>query len=450
MPLFFIESIQKILQQKNRCGIIFYIGKLLFYKEKAMSNQNWNNLGSEFKTAVSDAVNKGDFKRLNFLLTDTVTDVIAEAGTQFKKAADGVQKEFKTTSRADIYKNVENYQKYQSGRNQNLQSKRQSIFSPAKKQMPSSKMKMIGQVSGILYLIFGGIGICFMLLLFFVGLFFATVNWVWPPAAFITILLGFGGFGLLIRKGMNQKKRLSRAKRYISLCDDNMYINIKELADHTHKSPQYVLKDVKKMLQLGFFPEGHLDEKESCLMLDDATYREYVRVEQERKSIAMEEAAKKAIPLTPEEEANAQLQVIAAEGQDYIQKIHHLNDLIEDEVVSDKLYHMEGLLKEIFQRLKEDPSQMPKIRKLMSYYLPTTIKLLQAYSEFDDVSTPNSDIQSAKAEIEKTIDIINEAFTELLNKLFQKSAFDAATDAQVLQTMLAKEGLTKIKLTEED
>ncbi len=415
-----------------------------------MSNQNWNNLGSEFKTAVSDAVNKGDFKRLNFLLTDTVTDVIAEAGTQFKKAADGVQKEFKTTSRADIYKNVENYQKYQSGRNQNLQSKRQSIFSPAKKQMPSSKMKMIGQVSGILYLIFGGIGICFMLLLFFVGLFFATVNWVWPPAAFITILLGFGGFGLLMRKGMNQKKRLSRAKRYISLCDDNMYINIKELADHTHKSPQYVLKDVKKMLQLGFFPEGHLDEKESCLMLDDATYREYVRVEQERKSIAMEEAAKKAIPLTPEEEANAQLQVIAAEGQDYIQKLHHLNDLIEDEVVSDKLYHMEGLLKEIFQRLKEDPSQMPKIRKLMSYYLPTTIKLLQAYSEFDDVSTPNSDIQSAKAEIEKTIDIINEAFTELLNKLFQKSAFDAATDAQVLQTMLAKEGLTKIKLTEED
>ena len=413
------------------------------------NNQNWNNLGNEFKDAVSDAINGGDFTRLNFLLTDTVTDVIAEAGSQFKKAANDVQKEFKTTSRADIYKNVENYQKYQSGRNQNLQSKRQSIFSPAKKQMPASKMKTVGQVSGVLYLIFGGIGMCFMLLLFLIGLFFAAVNWTWPPAAFITILLGFGGFGLLTRKGINQKKRISRAKRYISLCDDNMYINIKELADHTHKSPQYVLKDVKKMLQLGFFPEGHLDEKERCLMLDDATYREYIHIEQERKSIAMEEAAKKATPPTPEEEANAQLQAIAAEGQEYIQKLHYLNDLIEDEAVSDKLYRMEGLLKEIFQRLKEDPSQMPKMRKLMSYYLPTTIKLLQAYSEFDDVSAPNSDIQSAKAEIEKTIDVINEAFTELLNKLFQRSAFDAATDAQVLQTMLAKEGLTKTKLTEE-
>ena len=140
---------------------------------------------------------------------------------------------------------------------------------------------------------------------------------------------------------------------------------------------------------------------------------------------------------------------MVSEGQDYIAKLHHLNDIIEDAVVSEKLYRMEELLKKLFERLEESPNQMPKMRKLMNYYLPTTIKLLQAYSEFDDVNTPNQDIISAKAEIEKTIDIINEAFTELLNKLFQESAFDASTDAQVLQTMLAKEGLTKNKMTEE-
>ena len=417
------------------------------------TNQNWNNLGNEFKVAVQDAINKGDFKHLNFLVTDTVTDAIAEASVQLKKATGEVkhtvQKEFKTTSRSDIYKNVENYQNYQNGRNQNLRPKEQSVFSPAKKQLPSSKTKTIGQVSSILYMVFGGIGIGFMILALFVGFISSLLGLAWPPAAFITILLGVAGFGVMIRTGINQRKRISRMKRYTTLCDDNMYINIKELAQQTQKTPQYVLKDVKKMLKLGFFPEGHLDEKETCLMLDDATYREYVRVEQERKAIAQEEAAKKAIPPTPEDETTAQLRAIAAEGQEYIQKIHYLNDLIEDEVVSEKLYRMEGLLREIFQRLKEDPSQMSKLRKLMSYYLPTTIKLLQAYSEFDDVSAPNHDITSAKSEIEKTIDVINEAFTELLNKLFQKSAFDAATDAQVLQTMLAKEGLTKNKMMEE-
>ena len=87
--------------------------------------------------------------------------------------------------------------------------------------------------------------------------------------------------------------------------------------------------------------------------------------------------------------------------------------------------------------------------KLMNYYLPTTIKLLQSYSEFDDISAPGEDVIKAKAEIEKTVDIINEAFTELLNKLFQATVFDVTTDAQVLQTMLAKEGLTKNDFSED-
>ena len=54
-----------------------------------------------------------------------------------------------------------------------------------------------------------------------------------------------------------------------------------------------------------------------------------------------------------------------------------------------------------------------------------------------------------KAEIEKTVDIINEAFTELLNKLFRATVYDVTTDAQVLQAMLAKEGLTKNDFSED-
>ena len=39
------------------------------------------------------------------------------------------------------------------------------------------------------------------------------------------------------------------------------------------------------------------------------------------------------------------------------------------------------------------------------------------------------------------MDTINQAFTELLNNLFQDAVLDATTDAQVLKTMLAREGL---------
>lgn len=411
------------------------------------NNQNWNNLGNQFRNAVQDAINTGDFKKLNYLVTDTVTDVITEANSQFKTVSIDIQREFQNNSHNNLHKNVQEYQRKQQQRNQQFERLKQNSVSPSPKMLPATKAKKVGQVSSILYMSFGGIGTCFMgfFLLFSVLGMIITKELI--PSLLFFFGLATGGFGSMLCIGITRAKRLSRMKRYVSLCDDNMYINIQELTQHTHKTVDYVLKDIKKMLTLGFFPQGHLDQKETCLMLDDATYREYLRVEKERKALA-EEEAKKALA-TPEEKAADELNATIAEGQEYIQKLHHLNDLIEDEVVSEKLYRMERLLKEIFARLREDPEQMPKTRKLMNYYLPTTIKLLQAYSEFDDVSAPNQDIASAKAEIEKTIDIINEAFTELLNKLFQKSAFDAATDAQVLQTMLANEGLTKNKMTEE-
>ena len=64
-----------------------------------------------------------------------------------------------------------------------------------------------------------------------------------------------------------------------------------------------------------------------------------------------------------------------------------------------------------------------------------------AYEEFDDLSSQSAEILEAKAEIEKTLDTINSAFEELLNRMFRETAYDVTTDAQVLQTMLAKEGL---------
>ena len=90
------------------------------------------------------------------------------------------------------------------------------------------------------------------------------------------------------------------------------------------------------------------------------------------------------------------------------------------------------------------------MRKFMNYYLPTTLKLVAAYEEFNDLRSQGEEIREAKTEIEKTLDTINGAFEELLNRMFRETAFDVTTDAQVLQTMLAKEGLTSQKEFEFD
>ena len=80
---------------------------------------------------------------------------------------------------------------------------------------------------------------------------------------------------------------------------------------------------------------------------------------------------------------------------------------------------------------------------MMEYYLPTTIKLLQAYQDLDAQPVQGENIISSKKEIEKTLDTLNRAFEKLLDDLFQETAWDVSTDISVLHTMLAQEGLTE-------
>ena len=174
------------------------------------------------------------------------------------------------------------------------------------------------------------------------------------------------------------------------------------------------------MLKAGMFPEGHLDDKETCFMLNDVIYHQYLETEKAYLEQKKSEEQAKQMP----DKGTTQ-------------------DRIEEVAISEKLYRLENLLKEIFDRVQEHPEQMHRMHKLMDYYLPTTLKLVEQYAEFDEVSSPGEEILEAKKEIGKTLDMINQAFVTLLNNLFQDAAFDASADAQVLQAMLAKEGLTE-------
>ena len=79
----------------------------------------------------------------------------------------------------------------------------------------------------------------------------------------------------------------------------------------------------------------------------------------------------------------------------------------------------------------------------MEYYLPTTIKLLDAYEDLDAQPVQGENIITAKREIEKNNRHADVAFEKLLDDLFQDTAWDLSSDISVLQTMLAQEGLTE-------
>ena len=72
-----------------------------------------------------------------------------------------------------------------------------------------------------------------------------------------------------------------------------------------------------------------------------------------------------------------------------------------------------------------------------------TIKLVEAYRDFDSQSIQGDNIKKAKKEIENTLDTINMAYEKLYDSMYLEAAMDVSSDISVLQTLLAQEGLTK-------
>ena len=80
--------------------------------------------------------------------------------------------------------------------------------------------------------------------------------------------------------------------------------------------------------------------------------------------------------------------------------------------------------------------------RLMDYYLPTTVKLLEAYEDLDTQPIQTENILESKQQIEDTLDTLSVAFEKLLDSIFRDTAWDVSTDISVLHTVLAQEGLT--------
>ena len=133
---------------------------------------------------------------------------------------------------------------------------------------------------------------------------------------------------------------------------------------------------------------------------------------------------------------------VMEEGEKYLKSIREANDALPGVEISNKLYRLEEIAAKIFNYVEQHPNKLPDIRRFMNYYLPTSLKLVKAYREFDEQPVQGENLTAIKQEILETLDTINLAYENLLDRLFEDNTLDIATDISALETMLAQEGLT--------
>ena len=143
----------------------------------------------------------------------------------------------------------------------------------------------------------------------------------------------------------------------------------------------------------------------------------------------------------PEKTGLPEIDALILERDRALAEMRRLNDAIEDPKISDQIDHMEEITQKIIAHVVENPQKLPQIRKFMNYYLPTTLKLLNAYDRMGDAGVAGTNIDGTMGRIETMMDTIVTAFDRQLDALFGDIALDIPTDITVMEQMLAREGL---------
>ena len=163
------------------------------------------------------------------------------------------------------------------------------------------------------------------------------------------------------------------------------------------------------------------------------------------RGVCRDEVTEIPVPDPPREEekptGNAELDKMISDGRKAVSEMKRLDDAIEDEKISADIRRLETICQQIFQQVKADPAKLPQIRRFMDYYLPTTLKLLNAYDRMDATGVAGENITGTKERVESIMGTIVSAFEKQLDSLFGADAMDISTDISVLETMLAREGL---------
>ena len=139
---------------------------------------------------------------------------------------------------------------------------------------------------------------------------------------------------------------------------------------------------------------------------------------------------------------NPDIDQLILERDRALSEMRRLNDSIEDETISAQIDHLEEVTRQIIDQVIQEPKKLPQIRRFLNYFLPTTLKILNAYDRMDAVGISGENIDATKAKVEAMMGTIVKAFDKQLDSLFGAEAMDISTDITVMENLLAQEGLS--------
>jgi len=270
-------------------------------------------------------------------------------------------------------------------------------------------------------------------------LIFPKLSPVFMPMIIVFAVI-FGLSAVLLNSGLKRKNLIGRLSRYMAeLSTRQDVLAIDDMAEITGFLPTQIRNDIRLMKRWDMSFDMYTDKGETTLIKGKGAYGHYLDTERQRDEMAREEAERLKRLQNPE---TATLEAFRSEGIATIDRLRAAILVLPGEEISQSLAELEKTTKRIFDHIENYPEKLPQARKLMNYHLPTTMKLVEKYCQYDTMEYQPSNVASAKVDIERAISAATEAFANFLESLYHEETLDVTTDAEVLTQMFEKDGLT--------
>ena len=209
-----------------------------------------------------------------------------------------------------------------------------------------------------------------------------------------------GGAAMVV-SGRTIHKGLKRYANYVAVVGDRDAMDVNQIARTLGETPAQVKKDLQAMIDRGYFGgKAYLNLELDYLFRSSDADEQFVKDRV---------AAKR---------AKAPLREVNKGYSELLENIHKANERIQDPEISAKIDRLEFITAKIFRAVNKDAQKARHMEVFLTYYLPTTQKLLDSYAEFESAGVEGENLRQAKQRIEDTMDSIVQGFERQLDALY--------------------------------
>ena len=246
-----------------------------------------------------------------------------------------------------------------------------------------------------------------------------------------TALGGFLGGASMFAGGVMMRRRMQRESAYLAIIGPNEAMEIDGIAKKVGVSKKQAERDLQRMIDKGYFGETAYINKELGYIFMSS-----------RADVELAEAREAAMHKTREATRKEAAKQNAGAYEKILAQIRDVNDRIPDAAMTEKITQIENITREIFRAVEQEPEKRGKIDRFMSYFLPTTLKLLESYANMEKTNIDGKNINQSMRSIEVAMDTIVEGFRHQLDDLYRTDAVSIETELDVLTKMINRETVT--------